>query len=545
MFLPQKQKRDVLVRYPNHAIEPGEEGEIIIQYYTADTGPFSRTVELYSNASDKPERLTVRGTIKNIYSNALTACPSFRNDEMVRTSHYNVVVVADRATGDPITGARIELFERSKRRSVSLTSPQGQSTNRVERGKYLAVVTKDGYRKAEQELFFEKGTGVHVVYLDRDEPYLEEERVEVNSNRWEEPEPRSERRSLTKPTGYDERVEALADEKPTETETADMGIGTNNQWEENPEDAGIGLNDQWDEAEELEVENEELKVESEALQVNNEDEMEAIDPFNHQPSNPQPSTELDLGISTNDQWEDELVAESAEPKEQQEEKNSEPSIEEKVEAALAEADKPSDSNPELSKESEPEFSVNRYRPNNVLLLLDVSGSMKDDGKMEKLKSSIRRMIMMLRDVDVLTMIAYNSTSWEVLSPTAVKENQSIVALVDSLKPFGYTNGVKGMETAYQSLETQLIKGGNNQLIIATDGKFNSSKFSERDAIQMVKSNSDKGIVLSIIGFGDDKEAAKLMRKLAKEGNGNFLQVNKDEDPTELLAEEIKQRSKKI
>ncbi|MDP6908431.1 MAG: DUF1573 domain-containing protein, partial [Flavobacteriales bacterium] len=172
MFLPQKHKRDVLVSYPNHAIEPGEEGEITIQYYTADTGPFSRTVEVYSNASNKPTRLTLRGTIKSIYANALTACSSFRNDEVVRTTHYNMVVVADRATGDPITGARIELYERTKRRSVSLTSLQGQSTNRVERGKYLAVVTKDGYQKAEQELFFEKGTGVHVIYLDRDKPYL-------------------------------------------------------------------------------------------------------------------------------------------------------------------------------------------------------------------------------------------------------------------------------------------------------------------------------------------------------------------------------------
>ena len=97
--------------------------------------------------------------------------------------------------------------------------------------------------------------------------------------------------------------------------------------------------------------------------------------------------------------------------------------------------------------------------------------------------------------------------------------------------------------AYESLEKQLIAGGNNQLIIATDGKFNSSKFSEKDAVQMVKDNSNKGIVLSIIGFGEDKEAARLMKKLANLGEGNFLQVKDNEDPTELLAEEIKNRSR--
>jgi Ca-activated chloride channel family protein len=101
-----------------------------------------------------------------------------------------------------------------------------------------------------------------------------------------------------------------------------------------------------------------------------------------------------------------------------------------------------------------------------------------------------------------------------------------------------------MESAYASLFDQLIPDGNNQLIIATDGKFNSSKFSEKDAIQLVKSNSDKGIVLSIIGFGEDPEATRLMRKLTKEGNGSFMQISKGENPTELLAEEIKNRSRK-
>ena len=176
--------------------------------------------------------------------------------------------------------------------------------------------------------------------------------------------------------------------------------------------------------------------------------------------------------------------------------------------------------------------------------MDVSGSMKEDGKMEKLKSSIRRLVMMLREVDVLTLIAYNSDSWVVLPPTPVTDNLAIVALVDSLQPYGYTNGVKGMESAYESLEKQLIPNGNNQLIIATDGMFNSSRFSENDAMQLVKANSDKGIVLSIIGFGDDKEAGRMMKRLADLGAGSFLQVKGNEDPTDLLAEEIKLRSLK-
>ncbi|TNF29350.1 MAG: VWA domain-containing protein, partial [Bacteroidetes bacterium] len=359
-------------------------------------------------------------------------------------------------------------------------------------------VSKDGYEKREEEVSFTKRNRTHVVYLNRSAELNETEIMASVDDRWAEP------------------IEISDDRLQTSEimETAiDLGVTTNILLEEDDErlkemDLGITTN--------------ELFVE------------ERVEP---QPEN---SEQFDLGVNTNEQF-DEQPSEPLlqEPAQQQ----STEEIEQTIEAALAEAE-PSTVNSQLSTEPEPEFSEEKFKRNNVLLLLDVSGSMKDDGKMDKLKSSIRRLVMMLREVDVLTMIAYNSDSWEVLPPTPVTDNLSIVDLVDSLQASGYTNGVKGMETAYQSLEKQLIAGGNNQLIIATDGKFNSSKFSEEEAVQLVKSNSDKGIVLSIIGFGDDREAGRLMRKLANLGDGSFMQVDKDQDPTELLAEEIKLRSLK-
>lgn len=555
MFLPQKHGREVLVQYPNRAIEPGETGEITIQFYTSDTGPFAQTVRVYSNASDKAERLTVRGNIKNLYANALTSCPSFGSDQPIRTSHYNIVVVVDRATGEPITGARIELLERNKRRSVSLTSPQGKSTNKVERGKYLALVTKDGYNKAEEELYFEKGSGVHVVYLDRNEPYSEHELAIANDSRWEEPEVVKPRRSKTVPAGieaetYRRNEELRNTEKPEPTmnsvEEIDLGISANDQWDE--AEITKSSDSRWDEPE---VESQESEVAQKPVEIT----QPVVEPEVVADEIPE------LGINQNDQWEEVEAISEPEPqkpvesetevvevvKREQEVPVIEVNIEEQVEAALAQAEKEQEKVVDVIPEAEPEpeFSKNIYRPNNVLLLIDVSGSMKEDEKMEKLKLSLKRLVMMLREVDVLTLIAYNSSSWEVLPPTAVEDNEAIVALIDSLDPSGYTNGVKGMAAAYESLYDQLIPAGNNQLIIATDGKFNSSKFSEKEAIQMVKNNSDKGIVLSIIGFGEDREATKLMKRLAKEGDGSFMQINKNEDPTELLAEEIKNRSKKL
>ncbi|MFC2176339.1 DUF1573 domain-containing protein [Bacteroidota bacterium] len=498
-FLPQKHGRDALVKYPINAINPGETGDLIIHYYTAEKGSFSKTIDIYTSASNAPEKLTLKGNIKSIYADALTACPSFHDKQPVENTVPNVVQTVDATTNQPIPNAQVEVFNRGIRKAVNATNLEGVAVNWVEKGKHVVVASKSGYLKAEQELRFNKSDRTQVVYMYKQEADVKEPFVA---------------------------------DKPAEnsiTEIPDLGINTDAQWDDElpqeepvitknevpvPDqteefDLGVALNDQWDEPKDLVVDSAETVLEG----------------------------EVDFGVQSNSQWDDEIMdvetatAES-EPVSVEKTVKEELVSTESIEVAVLET--PLD---------EPEFALGKYRPNNVLLLMDVSGSMKDDRKMDKLKASVRRLIMMLREVDVLTLIAYNSTSWEVLPPTPVADNEGIVALVDSLQPSGYTNGVKGMESAYESLKKQLISGGNNQLIIATDGKFNSSKFSEKEALQMVKMNSEEGIVLSIIGFGEDPDATKLMKKLAKEGNGSFMQISKDEDPTELLAEEIKMRSR--
>ncbi|MGB0917557.1 MAG: DUF1573 domain-containing protein [Flavobacteriales bacterium] len=535
MFLPQRHDREVLVRYPNHAIRPGETGTIQILYYTGETGSFSRTVEVYSNASNKAEKLTIKGNIKSIYADALTSCPSFQTTTPTKSGDPNVIQVVDAKMDRPIAGAQVEIYDRGVRKTINGTNLEGVAVNWIEPGKYIAVAYKEGYEKGEEEVAFSKRNRSHVLYLNRKVNQLEildeEEIIASVDNRWEEPGEISEDRfqtsepinenidlGVTTNDGWDEEV-VVETSEPVKTEVEDefdLGITTNEVLAEEviePPveevfDLGITTNDSWDEPATVLEENE-------------------------KPVEEVAEKEIDLGVSINDQLDEKVV--ELQPTQDE--------VERTVEAALANAEK-DEPVAEVERQPEPEFSTNRYKPNNVLLLLDVSGSMKDDDKMVKLKSSIRRLVMMLREVDVLTMIAYNSTSWEVLAPTPVTDNQSIITLIDSLQPGGYTNGVKGMESAYSSLESQLISGGNNQLIIATDGKFNSSKFSEKDAISLVKSNSDKGIVLSIIGFGEDGEAGRLMKKLANLGEGSFLQVKNNEDPTELLAEEIKNRSRK-
>jgi Ca-activated chloride channel family protein len=129
-----------------------------------------------------------------------------------------------------------------------------------------------------------------------------------------------------------------------------------------------------------------------------------------------------------------------------------------------------------------------------------------------------------------------------LPTTEAHKKEMIYKLIDSLKPYGWTNGVSGMNTAYENIDKHFIPDGNNQLFLATDGEFNQGDVTESSFTEMVKANAAKGTKLSIIGFGQNEKAVKLMKKMAEAGHGNFLQIIPGSNNTNLLVEEIKTNS---
>ena len=511
MFLTQKYQQDLQITVPTGTVRPGDVGTIKIKYFTNQTGSFKRKVNLYHSASQDPVRITVSGNIKSIKHDALTACPRFGpGSRPSSTTHKNVVIAVDRTTGDPLSNVSLKLLEEGDAKIQTRTSPKGRSTHKIGVGKYRIYATKDGYHPTAAEVVFDRGHATHWIYMD--------------------------------PIGTSKQVNEV-DKKPIDSKEIETVVLSDSRWEEpdkvegeellvdddlSAADMGVTLNDQWDEAE-IASSSEDRWARPEIVETK-EPLVEEID---------DPET-FDLGISTNDHWEEPVRKAEVVTTESVVEPD-EIEVEEQVENALKEAE------PQVEKSQptiEPEFSEKSYRQNNLVLLLDVSASMKKEDKMIKLKSTITRVVGMLRDVDVLTIIAYNIKSWEVLPPTPVTNNEMIISMIDTLTPFGYTNGVKGMEQAYSSLRDQYMQDGNNQLILATDGKFNSSKFSEKDALALVRTNAGGGSVLSVIGFGEDPAATRMMKKMAKAGEGSFLQISGGEDPTELLADEIKMRSRK-
>lgn len=200
--------------------------------------------------------------------------------------------------------------------------------------------------------------------------------------------------------------------------------------------------------------------------------------------------------------------------------------------------------PNLTIKNEPVLAAEKYNPNNIVFLIDASSSMKSNDKLPLLKKSMTELLEVLRGIDKLSMVTYAATASIIVSGITADKKQFIGSKIDSLQTKGWTNGVKGIETAYALAEKNYVFNGNNQLILATDGLFNNPNYDEQALINLIKREANKGIKLSIIGFGDDGKAHRLMKKLAFVGEGNFIQIKNTDDSGAILIEEIKINSEK-
>ncbi len=195
-------------------------------------------------------------------------------------------------------------------------------------------------------------------------------------------------------------------------------------------------------------------------------------------------------------------------------------------------------------ENATELARDKFGVNNIVFLIDESGSMKRDKKMEMLKAAIKELVKALRGVDKITIITYAATAEVLLPTTNADKKDEIYALIDSLTPYGWTNGVSGMNTAYETVDAHFVPEGNNQLFLASDGEFNQGDVTEGSFTEMVKLNAAKGTKLNIVGFGQNEKAVKLMKKMAESGQGNFLQILPGSINTDILVEEIKRNSER-
>lgn len=177
-------------------------------------------------------------------------------------------------------------------------------------------------------------------------------------------------------------------------------------------------------------------------------------------------------------------------------------------------------------------------PSNLVFLLDVSGSMNSPDKLPLLKNAFRLLVNQLRKSDRVAVVVYAGASGLALPSTPGSNKQKIMDALNRLQAGGSTAGAAGIELAYQVADKYFVKGGNNRVILATDGDFNVGQSSDEAMVQLIESKRDKGIYLSVIGFGTGNYKDSKMEKLADNGNGNYAYIDNLKEAQKVLVNEM-------
>ncbi len=164
-------------------------------------------------------------------------------------------------------------------------------------------------------------------------------------------------------------------------------------------------------------------------------------------------------------------------------------------------------------------------PSNYVFLIDVSGSMGGDDRLDLLKRGFISLIDELSDEDRVAIVTYSGSAGVVLPSAPASEKQLIKRAIAELGSGGSTAGAEGIITAYEIAQENLIPDGNNRIIIGTDGDFNVGPSSFDELIKLIKEKRDLGIFLTVLGVGRGNLNDATLEQLANNGNGTYEYID--------------------
>lgn len=185
-----------------------------------------------------------------------------------------------------------------------------------------------------------------------------------------------------------------------------------------------------------------------------------------------------------------------------------------------------------------EIPVEERKPQNLVFLLDVSGSMDSPDKLPLVKRAFLLLLDELAPTDTVSIVTYASMDQVVLDGESAANKVQIMAAIDSLYAGGSTAGAAGIRTAYDLAKKHFIKGGVNRVILATDGDLNVGVSSEGELTDMIEEEKQSGVFLSVLGFGYGNLKDNKLEALADHGNGNYSYVDTIYEARKALVEEI-------
>jgi Ca-activated chloride channel family protein len=182
--------------------------------------------------------------------------------------------------------------------------------------------------------------------------------------------------------------------------------------------------------------------------------------------------------------------------------------------------------------------MRRAPPSNLVFLVDVSGSMSSPDRLPLVKQSLRLLVDQLRAEDRVALVAYAGAAGLVLPSTPGSDKETILDAIERLEAGGSTAGGAGLRLAYDVARRSHIRGGNNRVVLATDGDFNVGVSSDAEMVRLIEEKRAQGTFLTVLGFGRGNLKDSKMELLADRGNGNYAYIDNLLEARKVLVNEM-------
>jgi Ca-activated chloride channel family protein len=186
-----------------------------------------------------------------------------------------------------------------------------------------------------------------------------------------------------------------------------------------------------------------------------------------------------------------------------------------------------------------DLDYNDLKPSNLVFLIDTSGSMASKNKLPLLKKAFRLLLDELNGEDGIAIVAYAGSTGLVLPFTPVSEKHEILASLDNFRAGGSTAGGAGIKLAYKVARENHIRGGNNRVILATDGDFNVGVSSTADMVRLIEEGRKDDIFLTICGFGMGNYKDGRMEQISNAGNGNYFYIDNIKEAQKVFVTQMR------
>jgi Ca-activated chloride channel family protein len=185
-----------------------------------------------------------------------------------------------------------------------------------------------------------------------------------------------------------------------------------------------------------------------------------------------------------------------------------------------------------------EIAGDNLPASNLVFLIDVSGSMEGPARLELVKASLKLLVNNLREKDRVAIVVYAGSAGEVLPSTPGNDKQKIREALDKLSAGGSTAGGAGIQLAYTIARKNFISGGNNRIILCTDGDFNVGVSSTKELENLIEKERQSGVFLTVLGYGMGNYKDNKMQTLAEKGNGNHAYIDNLQEANKVLVSEF-------